>query len=100
MIEGLPHPGGVFLIHAKDDGFLETVAAFLQEVGDFLGDELGAVVDDEGAVEILRVVDPVFDFVALAVGVSPLRPVALHVQIDMDLDDLVRGEEAVLRCPA
>jgi hypothetical protein len=34
----------VFLVHAEDDGLLESVAAFLQEVGDLLGGEFGAVV--------------------------------------------------------
>ena len=30
--EGLPHAGGVFGIDAEDDGLLEAVAAFLEEV--------------------------------------------------------------------
>ena len=87
-------------IDAEDDGLLEAVAAFLQEVGDFLGDELGAVVDDQRAVEILGVVDAVLDLVAVAVEFALLRPVALHIEVDMDLDDLVRGKEAVAGCPA
>ena len=45
--ERLAHPRGVFLIDAEDDGFLEAVPALLEEIRDFLGDELGAVVDDE-----------------------------------------------------
>ena len=94
--QGLPHARGMFFIHAKDDGLLEAVAALLQEVGDLLGDELGAVVDDERAVEVLRVVDAVFDFVAVAVRLAPLRPVAFDIDVDMDLDDLVRRKEAVL----
>ena len=94
--QSLTHPCGVFLIHAKHDGLLETVVAFLQEVGDFLGNELGAVVNDQGAVEILGVVDAVLDLIAVAVDVAPLRPVAVDIHVDMDLDDLVRGQEAVL----
>ena len=39
--ECLTHPGGVFLIDAKHDRLLEAVAAFLQELGDLLRDELG-----------------------------------------------------------
>ena len=42
--EGLAHAGRVFLVHAEDDGLLESVAAFLQELGDLLGGEFGAVV--------------------------------------------------------
>ena len=61
--ERLPHARGVLLIDAEDDGLLEAVAAFLQELGDLLRDELGAVVEHERAVEILRVVDAVLDLV-------------------------------------
>ena len=94
--ERLPHARGVFFVHAKDDGLLEAVAAFLQEIRDLLRDKLRAVVDDEGAVEVLRVVDAVLDLVAVAVRLAPLGTVALDVHIDVDLDDLVRSEEAVL----
>ena len=94
--EGLAHAGGVFGVHAEDDGLLEAVAALLEELGDLLGDELGAVVDDEGAVEILLVVDAVLDLVAVAVELAFFGTVALDIQVDVDLDDLVGGEEAVL----
>ena len=70
--QGLPHPRGMFLIDAEDDGLLEAVAALLQEIGDLLGNQLGAVVDDERAVEILRVVDAVFDLLAVAVESRPV----------------------------
>ena len=85
----------MFLIHAEDDGLLETVAAFLQELGDLLRDELGAVVEHQRSVEILGVVDAVLDLLALAIELALLRPVAFHVAVDMDLDDLVGREEAV-----
>ena len=85
----------MLLIDAEDDGLLEAVAAFLEELGDLLRDQLGAVVEHEGAVEILRVVDAVLDLVAVAVELALLGPVALHVAVDMDLDDLVGREEAV-----
>ena len=94
--QSLPHPRGMFLIHAKNDGLLEAVAAFFQEVGNLLGNELGAVVNDEGAVKVLDVVDAVLDLIAVPVRLAPLRPVALDIHIDMDLDHLVRGQEAVL----
>ena len=61
-----------------------------------LGDQLGAVVDHQRAVEILGVVDAVFDLLAVAVELALLRPVAFHVAVDMDLDHLVGREEAVV----
>ena len=62
----------------------------------FLATSLRAVVDDQRAVEILLVVDAVLDLVAVAVEFARLGPVALHVDVDMDFDDLVGREEAVL----
>ena len=67
----LPHARGVFFIHTKHDGLLETVAALLEELGNLLRDQLGAVIDDEGAVEVLGVVDPILDLVAVAVRARP-----------------------------
>ena len=86
----------MLLVDAEDDGLLEAVAAFLEELGDLLGDQLGAVVDDEGAVEVLLVVDAVLDLVAVAVHLALLGAVALDVDVDVDLDHLVGREEAVL----
>ena len=86
----------MFLIDAKDDGFLETVVALLEKAGDFPGDKLGAVVNNEGAVKILGVIDTVLDLIAFPVGVAPLRPIALDIEIDMDFDDLVGSQESVL----
>ena len=85
----------MLLIDAEDDGLLEAVAAFLQELGDLLRDQLRAVVEHQRAVEILGVVDAVLDLVALAVELALLRAVAFHVAVDVDLDDLVGREEAV-----
>src|SRR5689334_21285253 len=86
----------MFLVHAKHDGFLETVVAVFEKIRDFLGNELGTVIDDEGAVKILGVIDTVLDLIALAVGVTPLRPVALDVKIDMDLYHLIGSQETIL----
>ena len=71
--ERLPHPRRVFLIDAEDDGLLEAVAAFLEELGDLLRDQLGAVVEHQRAVEILGVVDAVLDLLAVAVESGPSR---------------------------
>ena len=48
------------------------------------------------AVEVLLVVDPIFDFVAFAIDFARLGPVALDVAVDVNLDHLVRREEAVM----
>ena len=83
-------------VDAEDDRLLEPIAALLEEVRDLLRDELRPVVDDERAVEVLLVVDSVLDLLALAIDLARLRPVALDVAVDVDLDDLVRREEAVV----
>ena len=93
--QGLAHARGVVDVHAEDDGLLEAVAAFLQELGDLCGDALGALVDDQIAVEVLLVVDAVFDLLAVFVGLSLGRAVAFHVHVEMDFDHLVGSEEAV-----
>ena len=46
-------------------------------------------------VEILGAVDAIFDFIALAARVSPLRPVAMHVHLGLGLDDSIGRQEAV-----
>ena len=71
--ERLAHPRGVFLIDAEHDGLLEAVAAFLEELGDLLRDQLGAVIEHQRAVEILGVVDAVLDLLAFAVELCPSR---------------------------
>jgi len=53
----------VFFIHAKNNSLLETVPALLEKIRNFLGNELGAVVNDESTVEILRIVDAIFDLI-------------------------------------
>ena len=50
----------------------------------------------ERPVEVLLVVDPVLDLVAVAVDFPRLGPVALDVTVDVDLDHFVGREEAVL----
>ncbi len=57
--------------------------------------QLGAIVKDQRAVEVLGVVDAVLDLVAVAVELALLRAIAFHVAVDVDLDDLVGREEAV-----
>ena len=91
----LAHARGVFLIDAEDDGLLEAVSAFLEELRDLPRHNFRSAVDDECAVEVLDVVDAVLDFLALAVELTSFWPVALHVAVDVDLDHLVGCEETV-----
>ena len=94
--ERLSHAARVFPVDAEDDRFLEAVAAFFQEFRDLPGHQLGAFVKNQRAVEVAGVVDAVLDLVAVAVELPLLGTVALHVAIDMDSDDLVGGQEAIL----
>jgi hypothetical protein len=67
----------MFLIYAEDDCLLHAVATFLEELCDALGNQFGAIVDHQSAVEILGVVDAVFDLVPVPVKLafSPRRSV-------------------------
>ena len=82
-------------IDTEYDGLLEAVAAFFEELSDLLGDELGAVVENEGAVEVLLIINAVFDLVAVAVHFALFRAVAFHVFVDVHFYDLVGCEETV-----
>ncbi|MGB6174938.1 MAG: hypothetical protein WBF43_01045 [Methylocella sp.] len=93
--ERLANPCRVLLIDAEDGGLLETVAALLQELGDLFGGQLGSVVPHQRAVEILDIANSVLDLLALAIELAVLGPIAFHVAVDMDLDDLIGQEKAV-----
>ena len=69
---------------------------FLQELGHFLRHHLRPVVNHQRAVEIAPVVDAVLNFVAVAVKLSRLGTVAFNIAVDVNLDDFVRCQEAVL----
>jgi len=85
----------VFLIDAEHDGFLVTVAALFEERRDLLRREEGTVVKHQRAVEVRGVVDAVLDLVTFAVQLALFGPVAFHVPVDMNLDDLVGRQKAV-----
>ena len=89
------HASGVFLVHAENNRFLETVSAFLQERRDLSGHELGPLIQDQSAVEVLDVVDVVLNLLAIAVKLPLLGTIALHVAINMNLDDLVGCQKTV-----
>ena len=80
---------------AEDDGLGEAVGG-LEELGDLLRDELGALFQDEVAVEVVLVVDAVLDHLAVLVELALLGSPALQVLVEVDAHDLVGREEAVL----
>src|SRR6185312_628794 len=74
-------PRRVLGIHTEDDGLLESVSAFLEELADLVGHAPGALVDHQGAVEILLVVNPVLDLLAVLVHFSRGGAVSLGVAV-------------------
>ena len=92
----LAHAGGMFGVHAKYDGLLEAIAAFLEEFGDFLRHQFGAVVNDQRAIEVFLVINAIFNLDAIPIKLAFFRAIALDVAIDVNLDDFVGREEAVL----
>ena len=94
--ERLTHTPSVLLVDAEDDRLGETVSAFLQVVRDRPRHQLGPLVQHQHAVEVGGVVDAVLDLVALTIELSVLRTIPLHVPVDVDLDDLVGSQEAIL----
>src|SRR5690606_30371732 len=60
------------------------------------GDDLRPLLEDERAVEVPLVVDPVLDLPAVLVALPLLRPPADQVLVEVDADHLVRGQETVL----
>ena len=85
----------MLFVNAEDDGLLHAVSAFLQKFCDAARYDLGAVIEYERPVEVLLVINAVFDFISVAILLALLRPVAIDVLVDMDLDDFVGCEEAV-----
>ena len=63
---------------------------------DLLGDPLGALVEDEHPVHVALVVDAVLDLLAEVVRHALGRTPAQQVLVEVDADDLVGREEAVL----
>ncbi len=93
--QGLAHALGVVDVFAEDDGLGEGVGG-LEVFGDLAGDEFGSLFKDQRAVEVLLVVDAVFDQLAVLVGLALFGAPALQVLVDVDAHDLVGREEAVV----
>ena len=86
VVKRRAHLGGVFLIHAKHDGFGETVG-LLEEICEMPGDSLRAGAKGHASLEIGRGINFVRDFAAVTVefvlarsptGGVPLRHDAMH----------------------
>ena len=82
-------------IYAENYGFLEAIATSSEVVADPFRYPACALVDDQGAIEILLVVDAIIYFIATVIHFTPLWAVALHVYIQVDADHLVGSKEAV-----
>src|SRR5262245_929229 len=93
--QGLTHTRRMLGIHAEDNGLLPAVTALLDEVRYPPGDATGALVNDQVTVKIFLVIETVFDLVALLVGFARTGAVALHIHIQMYLDDFVRSQETI-----
>ena len=63
----LSHAAGMFSVNAKNNRFLESVTAFLQELGDFLCNQSSSIIQYQGAVKVPGVVNAVFDLIAVPV---------------------------------
>ena len=63
VCDGYSHALGVIDVFTEDYGFLEGVGC-IEEPHDALGDELGALVEDEEAVHVLLVVGALLDFLS------------------------------------
>ena len=85
----------MLLIDTEENGLLKAVPAFLQELRDFLGYELGSAIQHQRAVEVLGVVNTVLDLISVSVQLALLRAIPLHVSVNVDLDNLVWGEKTV-----
>ena len=96
VAQGLAHPGRVLPVNAEDNCLLEAVAAFLEELSDLAGHQFGPFVQYQIAVKIPGVVEAVFNLVPIPVQPAGFGPVALHVAVDMDLDDFVGGQKPVV----
>ena len=89
------HPIGMVDVVAKDDGLGHRIG-FLQVVGQRLGNQLGALIDDQGSVKILLVIDAIRDLVALLIELPLGRPPALQIHIHINPHHLVGGQKAIL----
>src|SRR6202035_1799388 len=86
----------MFLVYAEQNRLLVSVPALLKELGHALGDELGAVINNEGSVEVSLIRNAIRHLFALSVRLALRWSVPLNIDVNVHVDDLVRGEESVL----
>ncbi len=95
----LTHALCVVDIFAEDDGFVEAVGP-AQEFTDLMGDQLGALLQHQGFVEILLVVDAVFDLVAVLIHHTRSRVASRQDPCRDRCARPCRGQENHHRSPA
>lgn len=86
--QGLAHPFGVVDILAEDDGFLDGVGLG-EKFADLDGHRDCALFQDQAAVEVLLIVDAVFDQLAVLVGLAPGGASAREILAQIDPSHLV-----------
>ncbi len=93
--ERLAHALGVVDVLAEHDRLVHRVLG-MHVRRDPLSDHLRATRERDVTVEVELVVDLIRDVVAEVVDLALLRPPPEHVLVEIDADNLERGEEAVL----
>jgi hypothetical protein len=93
--QGGAHLVRVLLVHAEDDRLGEGVR-LAEEFGQAAGDGVGAGLQRDDLLEVVRVVLLVGDLAAVAVEIALARAPAGRVPLGDDAVDAVRGEEAVV----
>lgn len=92
--QGLAHAFGVVDVFAEDNG-LGVAIGGLEKLGDFRGDQLGALVENEVAVHVALVVFAVFNLEAVSVNFAGFRTPAVEVSVEPDAHDFIGREEPV-----
>jgi len=93
--QSLAHHQGVLGVDAKHDRFLHPVATGLEVVADPLRHPQGALIDHQVAIEILLVVEAIFDLHAAIIYLPRLGAIAHHINIEMHADHLVGRQKAI-----
>ena len=94
VYQGTAHSVGMIDVVAEHYGLGHRVG-FLEVVGDGFGHQLGTLVDHQSAVEILLVIDTVFNQVALFVHLPFGRAPPLQINVYIDPHHLVGGKKTI-----
>ncbi len=86
----------MFGVHTEKNGLVVAAIVGAKIVGDDLGDQFGALFQNELAIIISGVVLPIRNFVALAIKLPVIRAETLGVFIQKNADNPIWGKKAVL----